>query len=155
MSPMRSRALMCCYQLQGFGEFLSSGSRAQSGHFPDPLFLPCGAHEKTEGQWGRQFWNHCYNERKTQLHTSLGVTGNTLHSGNAQSRSAQKTKFPPIVITGSTKRFTECDFKRLADIHRGIVGWLQSQLIPFLLAVLLPYRRTPAGRVCVFHIKIC
>lgn len=28
------------------------------------------------------FGNRRYNERKTQLHTSLGVTGNTLHSGN-------------------------------------------------------------------------
>lgn len=119
MSLMRSRPLTCHYQLQSFGKFLSSGSRAQSGHFPDPLFLPCGADEKTSGQWGRQFWNHGYNERKTQLHTSLGVTGNTLHSGKAHTHTLSKrTKFPPIVITGNTKGFTKCDFKRLACAQR-------------------------------------
>lgn len=121
MSLMRSRPLMCCYQLQGFGEFLSSGSRAQSSHFPDPLFLPCGEHEKTKGQWGRQFWNHCYNERKTQLHTSLGVTGNTLHSGNAQSHSCNQVS--SHCHHWQHERFTKRDFKRLADTQK------QSQAI--------------------------
>lgn len=36
--------------------------------------------------------------RGKQLHTSLGVTGNTLHSGNVHAH--KRTTFPPIVITG-------------------------------------------------------
>lgn len=142
---------MCCYQHCGFGEFLSSGSRAQSSHFPDPLFLPCAAHEKTKGQWATQFWNHCYNERKTQLHTSLGVTGNTLRSGNAQSHSHnqvsshchhwQQKRDSPNVTSNSWL------------IHRGIVWLLPSQLIYFALTVLLAYRDTPAERVLFVSYK--
>lgn len=67
-----------------FSESSSPESTAQSSHFPDLLFLPYEAHEKTNG--ATPFWNHCYNERKTQLHTGLGVNGNALQSGKAQSQ---------------------------------------------------------------------
>lgn len=111
MSLMRSRPLVC-YQLQGFGEFLSSGSRAQSSHFPDPVFLPSGAHEKTKGQWGS--FGITVTMRGKHNCTPAWVSLETHYTVETRSRT-RAIVFPPIVITANTKRFTKWDFKRLAN----------------------------------------
>lgn len=111
-------------------------ARAQSSHFPDPLFLPCGGDEKSTGQWGRQFWNHSYNERKTQLHTSLGVTGNTLHSGNTHALTqTQHASFLPLSSL-ATQRDSPNVTSNVCPLHRGVVVLLHSWLITFPLTVL-------------------
>lgn len=83
---MRLRQLMGCYQLQGVGEVLSSGSRAQSSHFPGSL--PCLVEQmkRVQDNEADSFGITVTMRGKTQLHTSLGVTGNTLHSGNARTK---------------------------------------------------------------------
>lgn len=105
-------------------ENTSPESTAQSSHFPDLLFLPYAAHEKTKGQYATPFWNHCYNERKTQLHTSLGVNGNTLHSGKAQSQ-------PRNQVSSYCHRWQQRDSRNAAP-NSWLTDWVgitQSQLI--------------------------
>lgn len=141
MSLMGPWRLMCCYQHRGFGEFLSSGSRVQSSHFPDPLFLRCPAHEKPRRQWATPFWNCCYNDRKTQLHTSLGVTGNTLRSGRAQPHSHNWVSYH--CHHQQWKRLTECDFKQLAKTQKQSVNLKElAHWLKLILTDLLGYSDT-------------
>lgn len=92
---------------EALGSSYLQGSRAQSGHFPDPLFQPCGADEKTKRQWGRQFWNHCYNERKTTAHQPGCRWKHITQWKRAHARS-QAPHFLPLSSLATEKRFTMC-----------------------------------------------
>lgn len=92
---------------EGLESSYLQGSRAQSGHFPDPLFLPCGADEKTKRQWGRQFWNPCYNERKTTAHQP-GCRWKHITQWKRAHACSQAPHFLPLSSLATEKRFTMC-----------------------------------------------
>lgn len=66
--------------------------------------------------------------------TPAWVSLETHHTVETRTRThANATKFPPIVITGNTKRFTKCNFKRLAVTLR------RSRVITQLAHLLSPH----------------
>lgn len=143
MILMRSRPLMCCYQLQGFGRVPILWVQSTKQPFPWPTFPALWSTWKDQRTMRQTVLESLLQwEENTTAHTSLGVTGNTLHSGNVHSRKRDQVS-------------SHCHHKEIHQmglqtgwlVHRGLVRLLRSHCPSHLQT------HTPARRLGVFHIN--